>query len=190
MDDGVDESVLKDLWIDNDQGPFKSSSYTLVFGGPGRKSVRVDTGDRDIIICVSADETATRLLHLQNVRDDTVEEAKVAITQLLDELKSQDESRDERHLRPGYLKVEHGIDESHEHVRQFLFAEAKKRRLGITWDEGGYSRLMLRRLYYQLWFKIRVLSDGSWMTDSGTRFQQVKNRGTSENNGNNSRQDA
>ncbi|CAG9982453.1 unnamed protein product [Clonostachys byssicola] len=185
----MDESVLKDLWIDNDEGPFKSSSYTLIFRGSGRKSVRVDTGDRDIILCVSADETATRLLHLQNVRNDTVDEAKAAIAQLLDELKSQDVSRNERHLRPGYLKVEHVIDDSHEAVRQFLFTEAKKRSLGITWDEGGYSRSTLRRLYYQLWFKVRVLSDGSWMTDSGTRFQQVKDRGTSQNNGNDSHHD-
>ncbi|CAG9946036.1 unnamed protein product [Clonostachys rosea f. rosea IK726] len=150
MDEGVDESVLKDLWIDNDHGLFKSSSYTLVCGGPGRKSVRVDTGDRDIILYVSAGENATCLLHLQSVRDDTVEEAKAAITQLLDELKSQDVSRDERHLRPRYLKVEHVNDESHEAVRQFLFAEAKKRSSEITWDEGGYSRWMLRSLYYQL----------------------------------------
>ncbi|CAH0043673.1 unnamed protein product [Clonostachys solani] len=185
----MNASVLKDLWVDNDDGPFKSSSYTLVFGGHGRKSVRVDTGDRDIILCVSVNETLTRLLHLQNVREDTVEEAKASITQLLDELKSQDERNDERHERPGYLKVEHVIDESHEAVRQFLFAEAKQRSLGITWDEGGYSRSTLRRLYYQLWFKVRVLSDGSWSTDSGTRFQQVKNRGASENSGNDSRHD-
>ncbi|CAI6099828.1 unnamed protein product [Clonostachys chloroleuca] len=171
MDDGVDESVLKDLWIDNDQGPFKSSSYTLVFGGPGRKSVRIDTGDRDIITCVSADETATRLLHLRNVRDDTVEEAKAAITQLLDELKSQDESRDERHLRPGYLKVEHVNDKSHEASGSFFSQKPRSAALELLGMKEGIRAGCS---------EVSIISCGS---------KSVKNRGTSETSGNDSHQD-
>ncbi|CAH0025847.1 unnamed protein product, partial [Clonostachys rhizophaga] len=54
-----------------------------------------ETRDRDMLVCISLNKTTFRLLHLQNVREDTVETAHAAIERLLDELKVYDDTHDE-----------------------------------------------------------------------------------------------
>ncbi|CAG9981195.1 unnamed protein product [Clonostachys byssicola] len=158
-----------DRYHNNDTGPFASDSHTLVLGGPGQQKIRLDMSDRDMMLCASVDESTVRLLHLRNVREDTADKAKSVVEQLLDELKSLDESTKKPLDREGYIELEHAVDETHEDVRKFICAEAEKRGLDFEWGGSGYSRPMLRSLNEQTYFTLRWRKGGTWETGGGTR---------------------
>lgn len=159
----------KDRYQYNDIGPFKSILHTLVLSGPGKKKVKIDMRDCDIMIGANLDESTVRLLHLRNVREDTVTEAKTAIQQLLDELKARDDSTGSPLTRSGCIDREHVDDEVHEGVRKFLYTQAEERGLDFDWDESGYSRWGLRSCGDQTYFTCRWRKTGYWETGGGTR---------------------
>ncbi|VUC33289.1 unnamed protein product [Clonostachys rosea] len=74
---------------DNDVGPFSSVTYSLVPGGPGPQELDLKLRDGDVLLMVEGDDDddAVRILHLLNVREDTLAEAEVAVDGLLGQLK-------------------------------------------------------------------------------------------------------
>lgn len=159
---------------DNDAGPFVCISYTLAFG-TGRQKVRFETRDRDMLVCISLNETTFRLLHLQKMREDTADMARAAIERLLDELKLYDDTHDEDvSPRGGSVEREHYMDYTHADVRRFLYTQAEKRGLDIDWSVGGYSRRYsrdaLRECRNTTYSILRWFKDGTWSVDGGVEI--------------------
>lgn len=68
---------------------FASTTYSLARGGsdpPELRLERKDFVDGDIIISIEITEDQMRVLHLKNVRDDTLKEAKATVNGFLDQI--------------------------------------------------------------------------------------------------------
>ncbi|CAG9937496.1 unnamed protein product [Clonostachys rosea f. rosea IK726] len=74
---------------DNDVGPFSSVTYSLTPDGPGLHELDLKLRDRDVVLMVEGDDDdkTVRILHLYNVREDTLAEAKTAVDGLLGQVK-------------------------------------------------------------------------------------------------------
>ncbi|CAH0049031.1 unnamed protein product [Clonostachys solani] len=74
---------------DNDVGPFSSVTYSLAPNGPGLQELDLKLRDRDVVLMVEGDDddNTVRILHLLNVREDTLAEAKTAVDGLLGQLR-------------------------------------------------------------------------------------------------------
>ncbi|CAG9997427.1 unnamed protein product [Clonostachys byssicola] len=73
----------------NDLGSFASTIYSLARGGsdpPELRLERKDFCDRDVIISIEITEDQMRVLHLKNVREDTLKEAKTTVSGFLDQI--------------------------------------------------------------------------------------------------------
>lgn len=77
---------------DNDVGPFSSVTYSLTPDGPGLHELDLKLRDRDVVLMVEGDDDdkTVRILHLYNVREDTLAEAKTAVDGLLGQVKPLD----------------------------------------------------------------------------------------------------
>ncbi|CAH0045275.1 unnamed protein product [Clonostachys solani] len=155
---------------DNDLGPFACPIYTLIQDDRGRKKkLNFTVRDRDIVVCVSVDESAVRILHLQCVREDTVAMARVAIEELFDELKSLDDRNDSPFKRMALIMKDDVTDMVHHEFHKFVNAQAEKRGLEFTWMEGGYSRETLRAIGDQVFLELRLREGGSWDAKTNRR---------------------
>ncbi|CAG9972460.1 unnamed protein product [Clonostachys byssicola] len=74
---------------DNDVGPFSSVTYSLTPDGPGLHELDLKLRDRDVVLMIEGDDEdkTVRILHLYNVREDTLAEAKTAVDGLLGQVK-------------------------------------------------------------------------------------------------------
>ncbi|KAF5009867.1 hypothetical protein FDECE_3940 [Fusarium decemcellulare] len=94
----------------DDTGPFASLTYQLVFGGPGPQEHDFRMRDRDVTLVVEAGRRTLRLLHLQNVRTDTIAEARAAVDDFLEQLDATDHpKRIERTVFENFDKVRQGL---------------------------------------------------------------------------------
>ncbi|CAH0058141.1 unnamed protein product [Clonostachys solani] len=76
----------------NDVGPFASATHAAAHGNGGADpdSVDVEIQDRDVLLAIEDDKHHVRILHLQNVREDTLPAAKTAADTFLDQIKPLD----------------------------------------------------------------------------------------------------
>lgn len=148
---------------DNDFGPFACIMHTLIRDDRGRKKkLNITVRDRDIVVCVTVDESSVRVLHLQCVREDTVATARVATEQLFDELKVLDDSNATlKFKRMALIMKDDVTDMVHHEFHEFVNAQAEKRGLKFTWMEGGYSRDTLRAIRDQVFLELRLREGGS-----------------------------
>ncbi|KAJ3522063.1 hypothetical protein NM208_g13018 [Fusarium decemcellulare] len=94
----------------DDTGPFASLTHQLVCGGPGPQEHDFRMRDTDVTLVVEADSRTLRLLHLQNVRTDTIAEARAAVDDFLDQLDATDHpKRIERTVFENFDKVRQGL---------------------------------------------------------------------------------
>jgi|UniRef100_A0A8H7TP55 hypothetical protein len=148
---------------DNDFGPFACLTHTLIQDGRGRKKkINITVRERDIVVCVSVDESSVRILHLQCVREDTVSTARVAIEQLFDELKALDGSNGTQKFKRMALIMKDNVTDMVNHeFHEFVNAQTEKCGLEFTWMEGVYSRDTLRAICDQVFLELRLREGGS-----------------------------
>lgn len=154
---------------ENDTDPFSSPIHVLVNSDDGPREVDLDMRDRDVVFLHRADHTKLRLLHLQNVREDTVAAARSAVDDFLNELKLADERK--RYVypwRPAHTMLE-AYDEVHTGLRDYIEAKVEELGLEFEWREGEFSREMMRTCFNQLKYKVRICEDGAEELTTGTR---------------------
>lgn len=149
---GINENVPQDRYHKNDFGPF-STSHMLVLDVPSQPKIKLNVCDRDIVLCVAVNKLTIHLLHLRNVRDDTVYMAWGAIQKFLKELKALNHASDK-----GWGFIVLHVDEVHdvhEDIRQLILAEAKKCGFLYHWSGTAYLRPKLRESNEQIYFTLR-----------------------------------
>lgn len=160
----------KPRYHENDTDPFSSPTHILVNSADGPRLIDLDMRDRDVVFLHRADHTALRLLHLQNVRDDTIAAARSAVDDFLNELKLEDD-------RKGYVypwrparTMSEAWDEVHIGLCEYI--EAKVEELGfkfVEWEHGGFSRETMRNTSNQPRYQVRICEDGAEELTTGTR---------------------
>lgn len=150
---------------DMDDGPFASQTHVLNHGGPGPRSVDVDPRDRDVVINIRETLDAVRLLHLQNVRADTLAAAERALDEYLDTVAPAAPDADPR---PAHTMVERW-DEVHLGLRDRLEKSADERGLGLDWEHDAFPRDSFRETCSQPRYLVRFCDDGTVERTVGTR---------------------
>lgn len=94
----------------DDDGLFASLTHEVRHGGPGPQEHDFHMRDRDVTLVIETTRRSLRLLHLQNVRADTIAAARTAVDCFLDQLEP-----------TGYPKrAEHTVFKNFDKVRQEL----------------------------------------------------------------------
>lgn len=155
-------------YSDNDTGPFAGPMHELVYGGPGPQEVDVDMRDRDVMFNVQVNSKTIRLLHLQNVRTDTVAAARSAIDTFLSQLKSTDDREEVHPERTAHTMLE-DFDEVHLDLRDYLEERAEELGLRFKWQRGGFPRDTLRHARSQPKYHVRFCENGSVQRTTGSR---------------------
>lgn len=155
-------------YSDNDTGPFAGPTHELLYGGPGPQEVDIDMRDRDVVVNVRVDGKTVRLLHLQNVREDTAAAARDAVDGFLNGLKAVDDRQGARPERVGHTMLE-DFTQVHLDLRDHLKARADELGLRFDWSDGGFPRESFRRACSQPKYRVRFCEDGSIEQITGTR---------------------
>lgn len=154
---------------EHDTDPFAGPVHVLVNTGGGPDEVDLDFRDRDVVVRLSLDHTTVRVLHLQNVRADTVAEARAAVDDFLARVKLADDRRG--NVWPG--REAHTMSEAYEEVHPALcdYVEEKAKELGVPadWSHGGFSRDTMRNTFSQPRYRVRICEDGAVELTTGTR---------------------
>lgn len=160
---------------DSDTGPFASQTIDFRRDGPGPRELELDPQDRDIIVSIRVADDTSRLLHLANVRTDTVNEARRAVDEFLDTIEALPKysDRDDGEKEPVPKRKAHTMiedfDDVHSGVRDYLVAGARQRGLQISWDHGGFPRETFRETFNQPRYGVSWREDGALLTKTGTR---------------------
>lgn len=93
----------------DDTGPFAGLTYKLIHGGPGPQNHDFHMRDRDVTLVVEGTSSTLCLLHLQNVRVDTVVTAQAAVDDFLDQLEPTAPKRPEQTVFQNFDKVRQGL---------------------------------------------------------------------------------
>lgn len=152
----------------NDTGPFAGPTHELVYGGPGPQEVDIDMRDRDVMLNVRVDRKTVRLLHLQNVREDTVVAARKAVDSFLNQLKAIDDREGTHRERYGHTMLE-DFTQVHLDLRDCIEAKAEELGLRFDWQRGGFPRESFRRACSQPKYLVRFCEDGSIEQITGSR---------------------
>lgn len=155
-------------YSDNDTGPFAGPTHELIFGGPGPQEVDVDMRDTDVMVNVWVDRNTVRLLHLQNVREDTIDAARKAVDSFLDQLKAVDDREGTHPERAGHTMLE-DFTQAHSDLRDYLEKRADELGLRFKWSHGGFPRQALRPALSQPRYYVRLCEDGDLETRTGSR---------------------
>jgi hypothetical protein len=155
-------------YSDNDTGPFAGPTHELVYGGPGPQEVDIDMRDRDVMLNVRVDGRTIRLLHLQNVREDTVVAARNAVDSFLDQLKAIDDREGAHPERSGHTMLE-DFTQVHLDLRDYIEARAEELGFRFDWERGGFPRESFRHACSQPKYLVRFCQDGSTEQITGTR---------------------
>lgn len=168
---------------DSDTGPFASQTIDFRRSGPSPRELELDPQDRDIIVSIRVADGTARLLHLANVRADTADEARRAIDGFLDTIEvlpryypstgggdSDGEKEEEVKVprRKAHTMIE-SFDDVHAGVRDYLVAGARRRRLRLRWDHGGFPRETFRETFNHPRYGVSWRDDGALLTKTGTR---------------------
>lgn len=169
---------------DSDTGPFASQTIDFRRSGPGPRELELDPQDRDIIVSVRVADDTARLLHLANVRADTADEARRAANGFLDTIEvlpryypstgsdgddGEKEGEEVKVPRRNAHTMIEDFDDVHLGVRDYLVAGARRRRLRLRWDHGGFPRDMFRRTFNHPRYGVSWREDGALLTKTGTR---------------------
>lgn len=161
-------------YSDNDTGPFAATTHELSGSGPGPREVDLDMRDTDVVLDLWVGSGTVRLLHLQNVRDDTAAAARAAVDVFLEGLKATD---DDRHRcegvphparRNGSTMIE-SFTEAHSDLRDYIEARAEGLGLNVSWGRGGYPRRAMRPACSQPRYSVRFCDDMTVETRTGSR---------------------
>lgn len=151
----------KPRYHENDTDPFSSPIHVLVNSDDGPREVDLDMRDRDVVFLHRADHTKLRLLHLQNVRDDTIAAARSAVDDFLNELKLEDD-------RKGYVypwrparTMSETWDEVHIGLCEYIEAKVEELGFRFEWEHRGFPRETLRNCFNQPTYKVRICEDGA-----------------------------
>ncbi|KZV83010.1 hypothetical protein EXIGLDRAFT_729046 [Exidia glandulosa HHB12029] len=147
---------------DMDDGPFASQVHVLQRDGPGPRRVDVDPRDRDVVINIKERPDTVRVLHLQNVRADTLHAAERALDEFLAAVPHGGTSR------TAHTMVERN-DEVHLGLRDRLEARAEELGLDLDWDHDAFPRDSLRRSCSQPRYLLCFCDDGTLERTVGTR---------------------
>lgn len=182
-------------YSDNDTGPFAATTHELHGSGPGPREVDLDMRDTDVVLNVFVDRGTVRLLHLQNVRDDTAAAARAAADAFLGDLKAADDDRHRRGGVPHPDRSGHTMLESftgaHSDLRGYVEAQAGKLGLSLRWSGGGFPRESFRRACSQPKYLVRFCDDGSVDRITGSRgVPYPKPRGPRPGEGNGDSEEA
>ncbi|KAG8158318.1 hypothetical protein KVR01_012079 [Diaporthe batatas] len=102
---------------DNHTGPCGAPTHEPIRGGPGPQEADSEMRDHDVMVTVWVDRKAVRLLHLIDVREETVEAGHIAADGFLGQLKAVDDreglpgktrAHDARELQPWSLGLATG----------------------------------------------------------------------------------
>lgn len=137
--------------------------------GGGPDEVDLDFHDRDVVLSLSLDHTTIRLLHLQNVRSDTVAAARAAVDDFLHQVKLADERRGT--VWPGREAhtISEAYDEIHPALCDYVEEKAQERGLPFDWSHGGLSRDTFRKAFSQPIYRVRICEDGAVGLTTGGR---------------------
>lgn len=176
---------------ENDTDPFSSSTHVLFNSADGPREVDLDMRDRDVVFTHREDHTAIRLLHLQNVREDTVAAAQSAVDDFLNELKLSDERKSYVYpWRPARTMSE-AWDEVHIGLCEYIEAKVEELGLDFNWAHGGFSRETMRNCFNQPIFKMRICEDGAEELTTGANGVRTRcKRSSPEVQGGESTQEA
>lgn len=155
-------------YSDNDTGPFAGLTHELIHGGPGPQEVDIDMRDRDVMVNIWVDRKTVRLLHLQNVREDTTEAARSAVDGFLNQLKAADDREGAQPERAGHTMLE-SFTPVHSDLCDYLKTRAEEMGLRFKWEHGGFPRESFRRACSQPKYLVRFNEDGSLNRITGTR---------------------
>lgn len=159
----------KPRYHENDTDPFSSPIHVLVNSADGPRDIDLDMRDRDVVFLHRADHTAIRLLHLQNVRPDTVAAARSAVDDFLNELKLADDHKGYVYpWRPARTMSE-AWDEVHIGLCEYIEAKVEELGLHFEWMHGGFSRETMRNTFNQPRYQVRICEDGAEKLTTGTR---------------------
>lgn len=160
-------------YSDNDTGPFAATTHELHGSGPGPREVDLDMRDTDVVLNVFVDRGTVRLLHLQNVRDDTAAAARAAADAFLGDLRAADDDRHSRGGAPHPSRKAHTMLESftqaHEDLRDHIEDRAEKLGLSFRWGGGGFPRQALRPAASQPKYLVRFCDDSTIEQITGSR---------------------
>jgi hypothetical protein len=153
-------------YSDNDTGPFASQMHELV--PPQEVPLDIDMRDRDVIVDVWVNPKMVRLLHLQNVRDDTAAEARKAVDGFLEDLKAMEGCEGDHSKRVGVTTIE-DFTQAHLDLREHIEARSDELGLGIQWAQYGFPRDMFRRACSQPKYIVHWVDDECVKRITGTR---------------------
>ncbi|VUC35412.1 unnamed protein product [Clonostachys rosea] len=121
----------------DDSGPFASLTNELVYGGPGPQEHDFHMRDTDVVLVIEGASHNLHLLHLQNVRTDTVSAAKAAVDEFLGHLEPTSQSkRVEKTVFQNFGKVR---QELHKYVVNAR-AEVEDLRDQLEWVDESFPK--------------------------------------------------
>lgn len=154
---------------ENDTDAFAGPTHVLHSGGDGPHEVDLDMRDCDVVLTITVDSTHSRLLHLQNVRAETVAAARSAVNESLNRLRSADDRNGAFHPERWAHTMLEAWDEVHTGLRDHIEARAEELGLRFKWEHGGFSRETMRNTFSQPRYKVRVCKYGAVELTTGTR---------------------
>lgn len=133
----MDDTMVTERPRHDDTGPFASLVHELVHGGPGPQVHDFKMRDTDVVLVIEAAKGTYRLLHLQNVRADTIVEARAAVDNFIDQLDPSDHpERIERTVFENFDKV---CQQLREHVGAAK-ADVEDLWNELDWVEGNAKK--------------------------------------------------
>uniref|UniRef100_A0A8H7TVT8 Uncharacterized protein n=1 Tax=Bionectria ochroleuca TaxID=29856 RepID=A0A8H7TVT8_BIOOC len=130
----------------DDIGPFAILKHTIVYGGPGPQKVDLDIHDTDVVFDYFLSTHTLKILHLQNVRADTLAMAQSAVEDFLNELRSIDKSSNKSPRRRGDIYAEI-FDTAHGDLANYIRAQTKEHGPRFKWYGGTFPRVRLRNSF-------------------------------------------
>ncbi|CAI6089709.1 unnamed protein product [Clonostachys chloroleuca] len=109
----------------DDVGPFAVLKHTIVYGSSGLQKVDLDIHDTDVVFDYFLGSQTLKILHLQNVRAETLEMAQSAVEEFLAELRAIDKSNNESPRRRGHIYAEI-FDTAHGDLANYIRAHTKE----------------------------------------------------------------
>ncbi|KAK7218882.1 hypothetical protein V2G26_006885 [Clonostachys chloroleuca] len=127
-------------------GPFAVLKHTIVYGSSGLQKVDLDIHDTDVVFDYFLGSQTLKILHLQNVRAETLEMAQSAVEEFLAELRAIDKSNNESPRGRGDIYAEI-FDTAHGDLANYIRAQTKEHCPRFKWYGGTFPRVRLRNSF-------------------------------------------
>lgn len=154
---------------EHDTDPFAGPIYILVNTGGGPDDVDLDFRDRDVVVALSLDHTTFHLLHMHNVRPDTVAAARAAVDDFLHQVKLADDRRGTVWPEREAHTMSEAYEDVHPELCDYIGEKTKELGLPFDWLHRGFSRDTMRNTFSQPRYRVRMCEDGAVELTTGTR---------------------